>query len=122
MSFENVTFTMVTSNFTRASSHSLLITTSFSNSSVVLLSPSVLILEESVTSVRYSCKLDPGSYFARFQYCTPIPPLTIQARSANAPIPGIRATPPRSRSKSPNPGRAISKRTLSSSPRSFQRS
>ena len=76
MSFENVTFTMVTSNFTLSSSHSLLITTSSSNSSVALLSPSVLILEGSITSVRYSCKLDPGSYFARFQYCTPSPPLS----------------------------------------------
>lgn len=78
MSSENVTFTMITSNFTRASSHSLLITTSYWNSSVALLSPSVLILEGSITSVRYSCKLDPGSYYARFQYCTPIPPISFR--------------------------------------------
>ena len=69
MLFGNVTFSVITSNFTCVSSYLLLITTSSTNSSIALLNPSIVIMDGTVKSVRYSIKLDPGNYYARFQYC-----------------------------------------------------
>lgn len=69
MLYGNVTFSVITSNFTCVSSYLLLITTSSTNSSIALLNPSIVIMDGAVKSVRYSMQLDPGNYYARFQNC-----------------------------------------------------